>query len=64
MYTMTGMTVKKTHTIGAKVDEKTYNSLRSAAKKTDRTVSYLVGKILEEWLERQDPANSDVSSRK
>ncbi|HLE19056.1 MAG TPA: hypothetical protein VI728_12320 [Syntrophales bacterium] len=44
------MADKKTHTVGARVDEQTYKLLESIAKEDERTVSWLLGKIIDEWL--------------
>ncbi|MBI5237751.1 MAG: hypothetical protein HY887_04940 [Deltaproteobacteria bacterium] len=44
------MAGKKTHTLGARVDEGTYNLLETLAKQDERTVSWFLGKIIDEWL--------------
>lgn len=45
------MSNKKIHTLGIRVDDEVFNILESLAKKDDRTVSYIVRNLIDEWIE-------------
>lgn len=47
------MANKKTHTVGARVDEQTYNLLEFIAKSKRWTVSNLIGEMIEERLMKE-----------
>lgn len=45
------MANKKIHTLGVRVEDEAYKILEFLAKKDDRTVSYVVRNLIDEWIE-------------
>ena len=55
LYNIASMADKKLYTLGVRVDEATYKVLEKYAQGCDRTVSYLVRKIVTDWIKAEEP---------
>ena len=60
MDNLISMADKKIHTLGIRVDDETYNYLESLAKDDERTVSWIVRKLIKEWIEKKKLSEKEL----